>query len=294
MQTSPPSWDDLRILLAVHRAKSFLGAGKTLGVATSTVTRRMEVLERTLGRTLVHRTNGGTRIDPDALALVALGESLELGLDALRRDARDQVVAGVVRVSVSDGFVRPTTQLLVRLRTKHPALSVELVSESRVTDLARHEADIGLRITRTSSPSIVEKSMGRARVGLFAAKSYVERRLPNARIPREHAERHDWVGLDGALERLPQERWLRDYGAKRFVFRSNSSVAIEQAVLSGAGIGLLGEAQGAALDGLVQLATDDTPPPVEIFIAFHKDAKKTPRVRAVVRELEVEIRRYLG
>ena len=37
MPSHPPIWDDLRVLLAVHRGKSFLAAGKALGIATSTV-----------------------------------------------------------------------------------------------------------------------------------------------------------------------------------------------------------------------------------------------------------------
>lgn len=292
MQSASPSWDDLRILLAVYRDKSFLAAGKTLGVAASTIARRVEALEQTLGRPVVHRTNGGARVDPDFLGLVALGESLELGLDALRRDARDEGVAGVVRISVSEGFVRPTTRVLARLRAKHPALFMELVSESRVADLARGEADIGIRNARSSSSSLIEKSVGRARLALFASREYVERRLPSARLHRNAAAHHDWVGFDRTLERLPHERWMRAYGAKRFVFRSTSSAGIEQAVLTGMGLGVLAEAP--PLEGLLRIDTDDAPPPVDIFIAFHRDAKKTPRVRTVVRELESEIRRQLA
>src|SRR5215831_11587649 len=101
MKTKEPSWDDLRILLAVHRDKSFLAAGKTLGVAASTVARRVEAIERGLGRILVHRANDGTRLDPDALRLVALAEELELGLASLVRDGRDVEVSGTVRVSLS-------------------------------------------------------------------------------------------------------------------------------------------------------------------------------------------------
>jgi DNA-binding transcriptional LysR family regulator len=293
MKTQEPSWDDLRILLAVHRDKSFLAAGKTLGVAASTIARRVEALERSLARVLVHRGNDGTRLAPDALRLVALAEELELGLASLVRDGRDAEVSGTVRVSLSEGFVRPLVPLLARLRAKHPALLIELISESRVADLARREADIGIRIVRSVSAAIVSKLLGRASTGLFASRQYVERRLPSARLSREMAGLHDWVGLDASLERLPQEQWIRRWGATRFTFRSNSAIAIEQAVMAGMGIGLLGAVQGTSLPGLVQLDIEQAPPPVEVFLAFHRDARKTPRIRVVAKEIEADARRQL-
>jgi DNA-binding transcriptional LysR family regulator len=293
MKTQEPSWDDLRILLAVHRDQSFLAAGRTLGVAASTIARRIDAIERNLGRVLVHRGNDGTRLDPDTLRLVALAEQLELGLASLVRDGRDAEVSGTVRISLSEGFVRPIIPLLARLRAKYPALSIELISEARLADLARGEADIGIRIVRSASATVVSKLLGRASTGLFASREYVERRLPSARLSREAAGQHDWVGLDASLERLPQERWLRQYGAARFAFRSNSAIAIEHAVLAGMGIGLLGAVQATSLPGLVQLDAERTPPPVEVFLAFHRDARKTPRIRVVAKELEADARRQI-
>jgi DNA-binding transcriptional LysR family regulator len=294
MHNKLPAWDDLRMLLAVHRDKSFLAAGRTLGVAASTVARRIEALERAMGRPLVHRGNDGTLLAPDGLRLVALGEELELGLASLRRDAENVDISGSVRLSLSEGFVRAVMPALARLRAKHSMLAVELISESRLADLARREADIGIRIVRSTSPAVVSKALGRAKTGLFAARSYLDRRLPTARLSREAAALHDWVGLDSSLERLPHEQWMREYGARRFMFRSNSNVAIEQAIIAGMGIGLLSEAQGASLSGLVALDLEDSPPPVYVFLAFHREAKRTPRVKAVVRELELEMRRQIG
>lgn len=104
---------------------------------------------------------------------------------------------------------------------------------------------------------------------------------------------HDWVGLDASLERLPQEQWIRRYGATRFTFRSNSAIAIEHAVLAGMGIGLLGAVQATSLPGLVQLDIEQPTPPVEVFLAFHRDSRKTPRVRVVAKEIEADARRQL-
>src|SRR5262249_32257422 len=154
--TAAPTWDDLRVLLALHRHGSFLGAGKAIGVSTSTAARRIDALEAALGRPLVHRTNEGTRLEPDALPLVALAALLELGLGALRRDDVRDPFCGTVRVSLSVGFVRPVTQRLCELRRAHPALQVEILSETRRVDLARREADVGLRTSRSSSPALIE------------------------------------------------------------------------------------------------------------------------------------------
>lgn len=291
MTTTPPTWDDLRVLLALHRGRSFLAAGKALGVATSTVARRVEALESALGRPLVHRGNGGTTLDADALALVALAEQMELGLDALRRDTNQERVAGTVRISVFEGAVRPLVRLLATLQVKHPALLFEVASESRLVDLARHEADIGIRIAHSGTLTLVEKRAGRTRLAVFGARSYLERRLPAGRLSRADAERHDWVGLDPTLAKLPSEAWTRAYGAKRFVMRG-SAAALEEAVVAGMGLGVLGESQGAEL-GLVRVDTETVPPPVEVFLAFHRDAKQTPRIRVVLQAIEAELRRLL-
>jgi molybdate transport repressor ModE-like protein len=290
-----PAWDDLRVLLAVHRHRSFLAAGRALGVSTSTAARRIEALEAALGRPLVHRSSGGTALEPDALELVALAEQLELGLAAARRDEPDATVAGTVRVSMGEGFVQPVTAALCELRRQHPSLQLEVVAEARLVDLARREADIGIRTARSASPVLVERPVGRLSFALYAAQSYVERRLRAAQLRRGDFERHDFVGYEGAMAKLlPQARWLAERGAKRFTVRTNSEHALREALEQGQGIGVLAEPLGRASPVLVRLDTEGPLPSAPLYLVFHRELRRVPRCRKVIDALDAALRHGLG
>lgn len=296
MQTHVPTWDDLRVLLALHRHRSFLAAGRALGVSTSTVARRIEALEEALGRGLVHRGSAGTSVEPGALELVFLAEQLEHGLEAARRDEGNTAsgLAGTVRISAGEGFVRPLTQVLSELRLKHPEIHFEVVSESRLSDLARREADIGIRKVRSSSPVLVEKAVGRLRFALYASRSYVERRLRGGQLRAGDFERHDFIGYDGPLRKHPQEQWLVAQGATRFPFRSNSDFALQAATELGQGICLMAEALGRELESLVRLDVDVPLPSVPVFLVFHRELRQIPRMRVVTSALEAALRHGLS
>jgi DNA-binding transcriptional LysR family regulator len=287
------TWDDLRVLMALHRHGSFLGAGKALGVSTSTAARRIEALEVALGRPLVHRTNEGTSLEPDALPLLALAEQLELGLSALRRDDTGNALRGTVRVSLSEGFVRPVTQRLCELRRVHPTLRFEILCETHRVDLARREADIGIRTSRSSSKVLVEQLMGRIQLGLYAAPSYIERRLQTARVKIADLPRHDVIGWEGPVARMPPMNWLEERGARQLVFRSNSYHGILEAALQGQGVAILSDSGGRGLPGLVRLETDAELPTVPIYLVFHRDVRRVPRVRLVVDTLAASLREGL-
>ncbi|AKU93639.1 Transcriptional regulator, LysR family [Labilithrix luteola] len=284
MQTEPP-WDDLRLLLALHRHHSFVGAAKALGVATSTIARRMDALETVLGRVLVHRGSGGTFVDADALKLVALAEQMELGLRAMRRDEGDAALTGTVRISLPEGAVRPVMERLSELRRRHLGLTLEILSEARLVDLARREADVGLRASKSTSPSVVHRSVGRATFGLYASPSYVERRLRGRRLKRRDFALHDFLGHDGALAQGMQSTWLVAHGATRFVVRSNSDIVLIEAAACGEGIALLADSAGLGAAGLVRLESDAEVPSMPIYVAYQRDLRKVPRVRAVVQAL---------
>lgn len=274
-----PSWDDLRVLLAVHRERSFLAAGKRLGLSTSTASRRIDALEAALGRKLVKRSAGGTELEPEALRLVRLAEELEYGLDVERRDA--DAMAGSVKVSVPEGSVLEAAHALLDFCKEYPDTDIELLGENRLSDIAKREADIGLRISRSTSNVLIEKHLTTLRFGVFASPEYARRHIPLGALRKEEFERHSFVGHDTRWQGLPHQQWLRALGATRFRFRSSSVPAMVEAVREGVGLAALVEQVGHD----ARLTRIDVPlagPTQPVYLVYHRELRNVPRIKAVV------------
>lgn len=273
------SWDDLRILLAVHRSGSLLAAGKALGTSTSTAARRLDALEAAAGRQLVYRSQAGAELNSDALQLVRLAERLEHGLKALVRD--QTMFAGTLRVSVPDGMAPAVARALLAFQREHSLVDLELVGESRMSDVAEREADIAVRLSRSSSNVLVEKRLGTLRFGLFGSVDYVRHRLPTQRLRKEDASLVSFLGLDSQWKDLPHEQWLRALGATRFALRSSSMEVIAEAVHKGVGLGAFALSDPRT-EGLVAVATDIAAPWQPCYLVYHRDLRAQPHVRAAV------------
>lgn len=291
---SEPSLDDLRILLAVHRHGSFFAAGQALGLATSTIARRVAALEASLGRSLVLRSNLGARVEPEALALVELAEQMTQSFAALRRDSTSSSeLRGVVRLSVGEGFVAPLVEVLAVHRLQHPGLEIELVSEARFANLARREADLAIRTARSSSKVLVERPLGQLRFGLFAAGTWVQRHLPAPRVRASDLGRYDFVGYATGDTRRLQERFLVAHGVRRFPFRASSEEGVVACALHGQGIALLADLVGQRA-GLVPIAVDLPLPEAPVFLVCHRDLRRVPRIASVAAAITESVRAQLG
>ena len=282
------SWDDLRVLLAVHRTGSLLAAGRSLGLSTSTTGRRLDGLEQAVGVRLVSRSHAGTEVEPQAARLIRLAEDLEHGLDAARRDQR--AGSETIKVSVSEGMAQSAAQALIEFRRAHPNVDIELSCDNRMADIAKREADIGLRVSRSSSSVLVEKQVMTLRFGIYASADYVRRYLPARRLCKGDAERHAFVGLDARWKNLPHEQWMVALGATTFPFRSSSIIAVLEAIRQGVGLGALVE-QDARNAGLLRIDVDLPGPTQPLFLVYHHELRKVPRIRAAAAAIEAFIRR---
>lgn len=274
-------WDDLRYFLAVHRAGSTAGAARALKVQHTTVGRRLTAFEATLGTALFTRTPAGLTPTSAAADILPLAEDIERKMHAIARTTgSDGTLEGVVRLTTSEAFSGYFVRRLGKLRAEHPKLVVEVLSGNRVFDLSRGEADLAVRIAPTAELDVVCRCIGHANWGLFASDGYLERKGP-LRDRGSFAE-HEVIGFDPSLAYTPGAVWLSENAAAATVtMRANSINSALNAAIVGMGIAAIPCFLADGEPTLHRLTTDVVGTR-EIWIVFHPDVGRIPRVRRVI------------
>lgn len=267
-------WDDVRYAVALARHGSLSATARALGVNHATVSRRLDGLERALGRPLFDRRPDGYRPNAAGLSALAEAEAMEAGALALLRrvDKVEDGRAGPVRLttarSLALGFL---IDRLDGLRRRHPGIELELVLETRITSLARREAEIALRLGRPADSALVGKRVASIAYRAYAAPAIAAEAASGGTPPLIGDE-------DGGSEAA----WLaRRHPGRPIAFRCDSQMAQAAAARAGWGVALLPRFLGDPDPGLAPVALDALPPPREIWLLIRPDLAEVPRVRAV-------------
>ncbi|MBA4790768.1 MAG: LysR family transcriptional regulator [Rhizobiales bacterium] len=184
-------WDDLRFFLELARTRTLAEAARRLDVQHTTVSRRIQRLEVSIGAPLFTRTPSGhdlTRRGQNLLAEAQAIEDLFLGIDG-EQSAPAEAVSGIVRVGCTEGYgvgVLPTD--MDQLRARHPNLRVDLIVMPRPILLARNEADIVITIDRPGRGPYLITKLYDYTLRLYAAPSYLAAHPPIRSLQdlREH------------------------------------------------------------------------------------------------------------
>jgi DNA-binding transcriptional LysR family regulator len=283
-------WSDLQLLAAVRDAGSMLRAARRLGLAASTVSRRITALEGAVGAPLLHRATDGVRLTPAGGALADCGAEMEVGVARALRDLPrpGAALTGTVRISAGDGFTDAVVAAVRAMTARHPGVHFELAVEDRVVNLARREADIAVRTVHHRESSLVYRKVAALPYGLFADTRYLAE--GGAPAPRRLADlaRHSWIGFAAPLDRLPAHRWLQAQVARPPLLSASTFSAQLAAVRAGLGIAAL---PTVSAGGLVPVLPDSELPAMPVWLVAHRDARKQPHVAAFVEALRSELAR---
>ncbi len=272
-------WSDVRTFLAIARARSLNGAARLTGQSQPTMGRRLKALELAVGHALFQRSAEGFVLTDEGAALLARAERIEEEVLAFERELAGQGEAldGQLRVSSSDWFgVHMLAPVFAEFVKAHPRVTLELVTDARLLNLARREADLAFRIQAFAEPDVIQRRLTTIAYGLYAAKG-IRRALP-----RDGAG-CALITLDAHYREFPDARWLKQVLPKAHVaFTSNSREAQARMCAEGVGLAVLPRPLADAMPGLRLVKTDTAPPGRDVWLGFHRDLRRLRRLRALV------------
>ena len=277
-------WDDLRYFLAIDRHGSLSAAARELGVAQSTVGRRLESLEKSLGVRLLDRT-------PDGYVLTIAGHDVRERAQRLDAETRtlertisghDQREVGLVRITCAEAIAgHILAPSLAKLHQVHPDILVELIPNPKDVSLAMRDAELSVRITQPTQHDVVIRRIGSLAFGLYASPSYLERH--GDVTAADGCANHHMIRQLNDVESGPQFGWLADLTSRaKVVFQTSSHEAALLAAMQGSGLVCLARFRADKEAGLVRLIPPREPPTAGIWLSVHKDSRNTARIRTVM------------
>lgn len=266
-------WSDLKIFLAIARAGTLGAAARQIGQTQPTLGRRLRALEGALGQSLFQRTSGGFVLTDEGQAVLAHAERMEEAALGIARQVSGQPdrLSGFLRLSASEWFgTYVLAPVLAEFSRRHPDVTVELVTDTRLYSLSRREADLVFRIGAFDEPDVRQRRL--------LVQTYD--------VYKQAGSDHRDLGLilmDTALDHLPDVAWLK---TKRpdapVIFRSNNREAQARMCRMGAGLAVLPRRLADQLDGLEVVDLGEVPPPRNLYFGYHRDLAKLARLRALV------------
>lgn len=231
-------WNDLRYVLIITREHTLVDAAAALGVAHTTVGRRLKALEDRLGVRLFDRT-------PDGFIPTAAGEDLAAVAERIENEVlsaqgrmlgRDAQLRGELRVSTVDILFYGFEHAFQSFMARYPSVALTIVTTTEKVSLLRREADIVLRLSNAPPDHLVGRKLGHVQFAVYAGQALIERLGEGAPLSA-----YPWIGWDERLD----FRWFDDWLARHapdaeIVLRlGNHAPLMAHAIRSGIGAQIL-------------------------------------------------------
>lgn len=276
-------WDDLRIFLAVARARRVAPAARVLGIDATTVGRRLTRLAERLGAQLFETVGGERLLTERGHALFTRAEAIEsaalAAVGEVTGDSRS--LSGQVRLSVAEGFATwVLTPALPEFHRTHPDIQLDIITASGFLNPSKREADIAVMLARPRTGRLVASKLCDYRLRLYAAQSYLEARGTPPRV--EALKAHTLISYVPEFIYSPELDYLGEVGSGLEPQLRSTSINIQHRLIAGgAGIGVLPAFIGDRDPALRPLFAREREIRRSFWLVTHADTRGLARIEAV-------------
>ncbi|RVT41889.1 LysR family transcriptional regulator [Sphingobium algorifonticola] len=284
-------WDDLRIFLAVARARKMAPAARALGIDATTIGRRLSRLAEALGADLFEIAGGERSLTERGQALFRHAEAVESAALAAMEDVTGQQrsLSGQVRLSVAEGFgtwiLAPG---LAAFHAQHPGIRLDLITASGFLNPSKREADMAVMLARPQRGHLSVRRLGDYRLHLYASADYLAR----SGTPQDRAalRRHVLVGYVPEFIFSPELDYLGEVEPGLEAGLRSTSINVQHRIVAeGAGIGVLPDFIGSRDERLIPLMQNDIEIIRSFWLVTHQDLRRLARIDAVAQWLQSRV-----
>jgi len=232
--------DELRTFLDVAQAGNLSKVANSRDIAVSSVSRKIDALEASMGAKLFHRTSraiiltdAGEQFLPRARSIIAELDDAKDAISALRSDPR-----GLLTVAAPAAFGRRfVAPAIASFLNQYPLMEIDLHLSDRVIDLSEQRIDVAVRIGTLPDSDLIATRLAPMHRLACASPEYIERHGRPA-SPTELIQHNCLKKVSHPLPSewnfpgLNQNKALPVKGT----FRSDDIEALLQAALAGVGI----------------------------------------------------------
>jgi DNA-binding transcriptional LysR family regulator len=280
MMNEPLDWNGIRDFIATVEAGSLTQAAIGLRVSQPTLSRRIAALEEQIGAKLLVRGPRHFKVTETGKRLYVTAQQMQLTSKKIESDAWDgsTVLGGTVRISATEAVTN--AWLIDQLPTfvaTHPEISLEMVTDNKLTDLLNRNSDVAIRLVRPTQKELIAKKVANMKIGYYASVSYVEQ-----------------FGAPKSLNDLTDHRMISIEGSRRFAssvesvtahgqtsLRLRNVLGVMRAIKASLGIGPVYCFHAAQENDLVRVLEDIPLIDMEVWLTAHSELHENPSIRAV-------------
>ena len=235
------NWDDLNYFLTLSRTGKLNLASKKLNVESTTISRRVNRLEKKLNLELFSKSPKGyflTEVGTELLKYVERIENEVYGINE-KFLGSNLSIKGKVRLSVGEGLgVEIISKNLYKFYKSYPDIEIELLADTKLRSLSNRETDILISFSQPLKGRLKTWKICDYFVSLYGTKSYLDNHSEIKSI--KDLKNHYFVSYINEFIEFPELNYLNDLKVNANVkFGSNNLRSQLLAVKNNVGLGLL-------------------------------------------------------
>ena len=238
---SGPFWAELRVFLAVAKAKSFNRAGEELHISRQTISRDILRLQDQLGAVLLIPSKSGVQLTEKGKELADKLLSLDQILFSMSNDLRaeSREAEGNVRVTATEAltgfFIVPSA---VEFSQRYPKIRTHLRNPVDLLDFRENQCDVMVGFGSLREADLTSRPVGFLHLVGAAGKPY----LAKNGIPTwDTLDSHRFIDADYyASQTDTYASWRNAVARGTTSHRCDNMISYGLMVRSGLGIGLVG------------------------------------------------------